>query len=101
MEFNIIKLAFLLGYLALLVCVVNGIPFLTALFRSVLVTVIFSLIGFFLRLFLIRIVSSVETRLSADREQTELPLGEYVPEDEGMPETPETAGVAAETDYEE
>ena len=66
MEFNIVKLAFLLGYLAMLVCVVSGIPFLTALFRSVLVTVIFSLMGLFVRMFLMRIVGSVETRISAD-----------------------------------
>lgn len=66
MEFNILKLAFLLGYLSLLVCVVSGIPFLTALFRSVLVTVIFSLLGFFVRLYLLRLVSSVEKRSIAE-----------------------------------
>ncbi len=70
MEFNILKLAFLLGYLSLLVCVVSGIPFLTALFRSVLVTVIFSLLGFFVRLYLLRLVSSVERHTIAEYERS-------------------------------
>lgn len=70
MEFNILKLAFLLGYLSLLVCVVSGIPFLTALFRSVLVTVIFSLLGFFVRLYLLRLVNSVEKRSLAEFEHS-------------------------------
>lgn len=98
MEFNIIKLAFLLGYLALLVCVVSGIPFLTALFRSVLVTVVFSLAGFFIRIFFLRIVNSVETRL--DKEYTESKAGEFGLAGEEK-EMPETAGVAGKTDYED
>jgi len=65
MEFNILKLAFLLGYLSLLVGVVSGIPFLTALFRSVLVVVIFSLLGFFIRMYLLRLVNSVESRIAS------------------------------------
>ena len=73
MEMNILKLSFLLGYLAMLVCVVSGIPFLTALFRSVLVTVIFSLLGFFVRLFILRLVSNVENRISAEIEDSSIP----------------------------
>jgi hypothetical protein len=62
MEANVIKLAFLLAYLSLLVCVVSGIPFITALLRSLLMLVVFSMVGFFLRLFLLRTISSVEAR---------------------------------------
>ncbi|MCE5271632.1 hypothetical protein LLH00_10160 [bacterium] len=81
MEFNILKLAFLLGYLSLLVCVVSGIPFLTALFRSVLVTVIFSLLGFFIRLFLLRLVNSVESRIASGFEEPSGPgFGEETPQ---------------------
>jgi len=59
MEVNVIKLAFLLSYLTMLICLVNGIPFMTALFRSIILMVIFSAIGLVLRWYLLRMVGSI------------------------------------------
>jgi len=63
MQVNIVKLSFLLSYLTLLVCVVSGIPFMTALFRSIILMVVFSFIGFFLRWFLLNTISSLEEKV--------------------------------------
>ncbi len=57
---NILKLSFLLSYLALLICVVGGIPFMTAVFRAVILMTIFSLMGYAFRWYLLHVVSSVQ-----------------------------------------
>jgi hypothetical protein len=63
MQVNIVKLSFLLSYLTLLICVVSGIPFMTAFFRSIILMVVFSFIGFFLRWFLLNTISSLEEKV--------------------------------------
>jgi hypothetical protein len=60
MEGNILKLSFLMAYLAMLICVVSGIPFMTSLFRSILLLTLFSLAGFALRWYLLKMVGSIE-----------------------------------------
>ena len=59
MELNIIKLAFLLSYLTMLICLVSGIPFMTAMLRSIILMVVFSAIGLALRWYLLRMLSSL------------------------------------------
>lgn len=56
---NILKLSFLISYLALLICVVGGLPFMTAVFRSVILMSVFALIGYAFRWYLLHLVSSV------------------------------------------
>lgn len=60
MQGNILKLSFLLSYLTMLICVVSGIPFMTALFRSIILMVLFSLVGFLMRWYFLRVVMSIE-----------------------------------------
>ncbi|MFH1068814.1 MAG: hypothetical protein V1794_04255 [Candidatus Glassbacteria bacterium] len=60
MEGNILKLSFLMSYLTMLICVVSGIPFMTALFRSILLLTLFSLAGFALRWYLLKMVEGIE-----------------------------------------
>lgn len=60
MQGNILKLSFLLSYLTMLICVVSGIPFMTALFRSIILMVLFSLVGFLMRWYFLKMVVSVE-----------------------------------------
>jgi len=60
MQGNILKLAFLMSYLTMLVGVVSGIPFMTALFRSILLMALFSLAGFLMRWYFLKVVTSVE-----------------------------------------
>jgi len=60
MQGNILKLSFLLSYLMMLICVVSGIPFMTALFRSIILMVFFSLVGFLMRWYFLKMVMSVE-----------------------------------------
>ena len=60
MQGNILKLSFLLSYLTMLICVVSGIPFTTALFRSIILMVFFSLVGFLMRWYFLKMVVSVE-----------------------------------------
>jgi len=60
MQGNILKLSFLLSYLTMLICVVSGIPFMTALFRSIILMVFFSLVGFLMRWYFLKMVMSVE-----------------------------------------
>ncbi len=57
---NILKLSFLLSYLALLICVVGGIPFMTAVFRSVTLMTVFTVAGYGFRWYLLHVVSSVQ-----------------------------------------
>jgi hypothetical protein len=57
---NILKLSFLLSYLALLICVVGGIPFMTAVFRAVILMTVFTLVGYGFRWYLLHVVSSVQ-----------------------------------------
>ncbi len=60
MQGNILKLSFLMSYLTMLICVVSGIPFMTALFRSIILMAIFSLVGFLIRWYFLKVVMSVE-----------------------------------------
>ncbi len=60
MQGNILKLSFLLSYLTMLICVVSGIPFMTALFRSIILMVFFSLVGFLMHWYFLKMVMSVE-----------------------------------------
>ncbi|MBN2290600.1 MAG: hypothetical protein JXQ83_14795 [Candidatus Glassbacteria bacterium] len=60
MEVNVIKLAFLLSYLTLLICLVSGIPFMTALFRSIILMVIFSSTGLALRWYLLKMITTLQ-----------------------------------------
>ncbi|HUU28713.1 MAG TPA: hypothetical protein VM123_12955 [archaeon] len=62
MQANIIKLAFLLSYLTLLICVVSGLPFMTALFRSFILLVLFIFIGLFLHWYLLITITSLEPK---------------------------------------
>ncbi len=57
---NILKLSFLISYLALLICVVGGLPFMTAVFRSIILMTVFALIGYSFRWYLLRVVTSVQ-----------------------------------------
>ena len=57
---NILKLSFLISYLALLICVVVGIPFMTCVFRAIVLMSIFSVMGYAFRWFLLSVVSSVQ-----------------------------------------
>ena len=78
MQSNIIKISFLLSYLTMLICVVSGIPFLTALLRSVMLMILLCGIGFFLRYTLMSIVTSVELREKPEMEKE----GEETPAEE-------------------
>jgi hypothetical protein len=49
MQGNILKLSFLMSYLTMLIGVVSGIPFMTALFRAILLMAVFSMAGFLIR----------------------------------------------------
>ena len=60
MQGNILKLSFLMAYLTMLIGVVSGIPFMTALFRSILLMAVFSMAGFLVRWYLLKVVTSVE-----------------------------------------
>lgn len=60
MQGNILKLSFLMSYLTMLIGVVSGIPFMTALFRSILLMAIFSLAGFLMRWYFMKVVTGVE-----------------------------------------
>jgi|GEM_PF-3054505 hypothetical protein len=60
MQGNILKLSFLMSYITMLICVVSGIPFMTALFRSIILMAIFSLVGFLMRWYFLKVVTSVE-----------------------------------------
>ena len=60
MQGNILKLSFLMSYLTMLIGVVSGIPFMTALFRSILLMAIFSLAGFLMRWYFMKVITSVE-----------------------------------------
>lgn len=60
MQGNILKLSFLLSYLTMLICVVSGIPFMTALFRSIILMVFFSLVGFLMRWYFLKMIMSLE-----------------------------------------
>ncbi len=71
MRGNILKMSFLLSYLTILVCVVSGIPFMTAVFRSIILMVVASLAGFLLRWYLLNVVTSVEQRLSPEGREEE------------------------------
>ena len=57
---NILKLSFLISYLALLICVVVGIPFMTSVFRAIVLMCVFALMGYSFRWFLLHVVSSVQ-----------------------------------------
>ncbi|MBW7997460.1 MAG: hypothetical protein FVQ81_12970 [Candidatus Glassbacteria bacterium] len=57
---NILKLSFLMSYLALLICMVSGIPFMTCVFRSIILMTLFALAGYAFRWFLLSVVSSVQ-----------------------------------------
>ena len=89
---NILKLSFLMSYLALLICVVIGIPFMTCVFRAIVLMCIFSIMGYALRWFLYHVVSSVEP---------EKPEKLIVDSDEDMGEFDMSAGegVAESEDY--
>lgn len=71
MEVNVIKLAFLLSYMTLLICLVSGIPFMTALFRAVILMVVFSSIGLILRWYLLKLISSVQVKARPGQEALE------------------------------
>jgi hypothetical protein len=60
MEVNIIKLAFLLSYLTMLICLVSGVPFMTAMFRSIILMVIFCATGLALRWYLLKMITSLQ-----------------------------------------
>ena len=62
MEANIIKFAFLLSYLTLLVGVSSSIPFTTSLFRSMIVMVVFSVVGLALRWWMLKMVTSLQPK---------------------------------------
>jgi len=62
MEVNVIKLAFLLSYLTLLICLVSGIPFMTGLFRAAILMVVFSSVGLVLRWYFLKLISSVQVK---------------------------------------
>lgn len=57
---NILKMSFLMSYLALLICLVSGIPFMTCVFRSIILMTVFTLAGYGFRWFLYNMVSGVE-----------------------------------------
>ena len=60
MEVNILKLAFLLSYLTMLICLVSGVPFMTSMFRAIILMVIFSAIGLALRWYLLKMITSLQ-----------------------------------------
>ncbi|MEA1997152.1 MAG: hypothetical protein U9N45_05910 [Gemmatimonadota bacterium] len=62
MQSNIIKLAILLSYLTMLICMISGIPFMTTFFRAIILMVVFIFIGFFLHAFLNRLIDSMEPK---------------------------------------
>ncbi|MEA2062824.1 MAG: hypothetical protein U9P14_03925 [Gemmatimonadota bacterium] len=63
MQSNILKLSFMLSYLTLLVCMASGIPFMTALFRTMILMLVFSGAGLFMRWYLLRLIESVHITL--------------------------------------
>ena len=71
METNIIKLAFLLSYLAMLICLASGIPFMTSLFRAIVLMVSFSAVGLMLRWYLMKLFSSVHIPVQPSEEPVE------------------------------
>lgn len=94
---NILKLSFLISYLALLICVVGGLPFMTAVFRSVIMMSVFALIGYAFRWYLLHVISSIEPDepgLGMDDEQEE--YSEFDSSDSEMAQ--ETALAAGETE---
>lgn len=66
MQANIVKLSFLMSYLALLICVVSGIPFVAAVLRSVILLGVFSVLGFLMRWYMLNVVTSVEDKREED-----------------------------------
>ena len=71
MEINVIKLAFLLSYLTMLVCLVSGVPFMTSLLRSLTLMVVFSATGLLLRWYLLRMISSLHVTPPSRAEPSE------------------------------
>ncbi|OGF99887.1 MAG: hypothetical protein A3F83_05750 [Candidatus Glassbacteria bacterium RIFCSPLOWO2_12_FULL_58_11] len=59
MQSNILKISFLMSYLTMLICVVSGIPFVTSLFRSIILMAIFSLAGLLIRWWMLRMISGL------------------------------------------
>jgi len=97
---NILKLSFLISYLALLICVVIGIPFMTCVFRAIILMCVFSLLGYSFRWFLLHVVSSVEpvepkpTAVDSDEDFGEFDMG---PGDNYAGESYDEMTTAAET----
>ena len=71
METNVLKLAFLLSYLAMLICLASGIPFMTALFRAIVLMVFFSAVGLMLRWYLLKLIGSVHMPIQPSEEPLE------------------------------
>ena len=60
MQANILKMSFLMAYLTILICVISGIPFITAIFRGIILLAVFSLTGFLMRWYFLNVIGSVE-----------------------------------------
>ena len=71
MEVNVIKLAFLLSYLTMLICLFSGIPFMTALFRAVILMVVFSCVGLVLRWYYLKLIGSIQVKARPSPEALE------------------------------
>lgn len=94
---NILKMSFLMSYLAMLICVASGIPFMTCVFRSVILMTLFALAGYAFRWFLLSVVSSVEPEEPARIRHSDAEYGEYDPaQDEEAIASMEQDAVAVE-----
>ena len=71
MQGNILKISFLMSYLTMLICFVSGIPFVTSLFRSIILMAIFSLAGLLIRWWMLRMISGIGEEPKAERFNTE------------------------------
>ena len=66
MQNNILKISFLMSYLTMLICVVSGIPFVTSLFRSIILLAIFSLAGLLIRWWMLRMITGLGDEVKAE-----------------------------------
>jgi len=93
MQGNILKMSFLLCYLTMLIGVVSGIPFMTALFRSILLMVVFSLAGLLMRWYFLKVVTSVKSE-GMEKFEEPVPEEESLEEEAtGQPSAPEAENV--------
>lgn len=86
MQNNILKISFLMSYLTMLICVVSGIPFVTSLFRSIILMAIFSLAGLLIRWWMLRMITGIGEETKPESYSTES-YGEAAPGEEDYTKT--------------